>query len=173
MAQNCPALREKDGISSERRARLIDQLELQLAARQQLSRPLAVNLHNWLQEERTKLSRHTKAAKAINCMFEKDGRWQASTAFLDDGRICLTQDAAERALRGVAVGRKSWLLADSERGGERAAVESSLIVTAKMNDIDPRAGLADVLAQLPDIPVSHLLELLPWNLKARPIAKAE
>ena len=99
-------------------------------------------------------------------MFEKDGRWQAFTAFLDDGRICLTNNAAERALRGVALGRKSWLFAGSERGGQRAAAMYSLIITAKMNDIDPQAWLADVLARLPDMPVSRVHELLPWNWKA-------
>ena len=143
-----------------------------LAARQQLSRPLVDSLHDWLLAERAKLSRHNNVAKAINYMFEKEGRWQAFTAFLDDGRICLTNNAAERALRGVALGRKSWLFAGSERGGERAAAMYTLIVTAKMNDIDPQAWLADVLARLPDMPVSRIHELLPWNWKTRPIAKA-
>jgi len=105
-------------------------------------------------------------------MFEKDGRWQAFTAFLDDGRICLTNNAAERALRGVALGRKSWLFAGSERGGERAAAMYTLIVTAKMNDIDPQVWLADVLARLPDMPVSRIHELLPRNWKSRPLAEA-
>ena len=143
-----------------------------LAARQVLSRPLVNNLHDWLQEERAKLSRHNKVAKAINYMFEKDGRWKAFTAFLDDGRICLTNNAAERALRGIALGRKSWLFAGSERGGERAAAMYTLIVTAKMNDIDPQAWLADVLARLPDMPVSRIHELLPWNWKTRSLAQA-
>ena len=143
-----------------------------LAVRQVLSRPLVNNLHDWLQEERAKLSRHNKVAKAINYMFEKDGRWKAFTAFLDDGRICLTNNAAERALRGIALGRKSWLFAGSERGGERAAAMYTLIVTAKMNDIDPQAWLADVLARLPDMPVSRIHELLPWNWKTRPLAEA-
>ena len=141
--------------------------DARLAVRQELSRPLVDNLHDWLQEERAKLSRHNKVAKAINYMFEKEGRWQAFTAFLDDGRICLTNNAAERALRGVALGRKSWLFAGSERGGERAAAMYTLIVTAKMNGIDPQAWLADVLARLPDMPVSRVPELLPWNWKAR------
>jgi hypothetical protein len=105
-----------------------------------LSRPLVDRLHDWLSEERAKLSRHNKIAKAINYMFEKKGRWQAFTAFLDDGRICLTNNSAERALRGVAMGRKSWLFAGSERGGQRAAAMYTLIVTAKMNDIDPQHG---------------------------------
>ena len=146
--------------------------DARLVARQDLSRPLVDSLHDWLLAEREKLSRHNKVAKAINYMFEKDGRWQAFTAFLDDGRICLTNNAAERALRGVALGRKSWLFAGSERGGERAAAMCTLIVTAKMNDIDPQAWLADVLARLPDMPVSRIHELLPWNWKSRPLAEA-
>ena len=90
---------------------------------------------------------------------------QSFTRFLDDGRICLTNNAAERALRGIALGRKSWLFAGSDRGGERAAFMYSLIVTAKMNDIDPQAWLADVLARIAEHPASRLDELLPWNWK--------
>ena len=93
----------------------------------------------------------------------KSDRWDAFTAFLEDGRICLTNNAAERALRGIALGRKSWLFAGSERGGERAAFMYTLIVSCKTNDIDPQAWMADVLARLPDITVSRLPELLPWN----------
>ena len=92
-------------------------------------------------------------------------RWAAFTAFLRDGRICLTNNAAERALRGIALGRKSWLFAGSDRGGERAAAMYSLIVTAKLNDVDPRAWLADVLARIAGHPASRLHELLPWNWK--------
>ena len=85
---------------------------------------------------------------------------------MDDGRICLTNNAAERALRGIALGRKSWLFAGSERGGDRAAFMYTLIVTAKMNDVDPQAWMADVLARLPNIIVSRVHELLPWHWKA-------
>ena len=85
--------------------------------------------------------------------------------FLDDGRICLTNNAAERALRGIALGRKSWLFAGSDRGGDRAALMYSLIITAKLNDVDPQAWLADVLARIADTPQSRLHELLPWNWK--------
>lgn len=99
-------------------------------------------------------------------MFEKPGRWEAFTRFLDDRRICLTNNAAERALRGVALGRKAWLFAGSERGGDRAAFMYTLIVTAKLNDIDPQAWLADVLARMPNMPVSRLPELLPWTWAA-------
>ena len=119
--------------------------------RQELSRTLVDNLHDRLQEERSKPFRHNKVAKAINYMFEKKGRWQAFTAFLGDGRICLTNNAAKRALRGLALGRKSWLFAGSERSRDRAAAMYTLIVTAKMTDIDPQAWLADVLARPPDI----------------------
>ena len=108
----------------------------------------AGSLHDWLLAERAKLSRHNKVAKAINYMFEKEGRWQAFTAFLDDGRICLTNNAAERALRGVALGRKSWLFAGSERGGERAAAMYTLIVTAK----PPLNVLLNCFTIAPDLP---------------------
>ena len=92
-------------------------------------------------------------------------RWAASARFLDDGRICFSNNAAECALRGIALGRKIWLFAGSDRGGQRAAVMYSLIVTAKLNDIDPQAWLADVLARIADHPASRLDELLPWNWK--------
>ena len=84
--------------------------------RQRRSRPLVENLHNWFLAERARMSKHNPVAKAIAYMFEKDGRWDAFTRFLDDGRICLTNNAAERALRGVALGRKAWLFAGSQRG---------------------------------------------------------
>lgn len=146
--------------------------EVRHDARQQLVRPIVQDLHGWLRAERARMSKHNPVAKAINYMFEGDGRWEAFTGFLDDGRICLTNNAAERALRGVALGRKAWLFAGSPRGGERAAFMYSLIVTAKMNDVDPQAWLADVLARLPDIPVSRLPDLLPWNWKVQPMAQA-
>ncbi|MDX2484857.1 MAG: IS66 family transposase [Pseudodonghicola sp.] len=132
------------------------------AIRQRLSRPLVEALHDWLCAERDRMSKHNPVAKAINYMFTKD-RWTAFTRFLDDGRVCLTNNAAERALRGVALGRKSWLFVGSERGGDRAAFMYSLIVTAKMNDVDPQAWLADVLARLPGTTASRVPDLLPWN----------
>ena len=144
-----------------------------LAARQERCRPLVEDLRNWLLEERAKLSKHNGVAKAIDYFTTpKHGRWVAFTAFLDDGCICLTNNAAERALRGIAMGRKSWLFAGSERGGERAAFMYTLIVSAKMNDIDPQAWMADVLARLPSMPVRRVRELLPWNWKTQPLTKA-
>ncbi len=133
-----------------------------LAARRDLARPLVTGLHDWLASERGRMSRHAPVAKAIDYLLPGD-RWAAFTRFLDDGRICLTNNAAERSLRGVALGRKSWLFAGSGRGGDRAAFMYTLIVSAKMNGIDPQAWLADVLARLPDTKVSRVPELLPWN----------
>ena len=94
-------------------------------------------------------------------------RWPSFTRFLEDGRICLSNNAAERALRGLALGRKSWLFAGSERGAERAALMYTLIGTAKLNDVDPQAWLADVLTRIADHPVNRLDELLPWNWAAK------
>jgi hypothetical protein len=90
-------------------------------------------------------------------------RWPSFTRFLDDGRICLTNNAAERSLRGVAVRRKAWLFAGFDQGGERAAAMYSLITTAKLNDVDPRTWLADVIGRIADHPVRRLDELLPWK----------
>ena len=134
--------------------------DLRLAARQERSAPLVSALEAWMGEERRKLSRHSDVAGAIDYMLK---RWAAFTRFLDDGRICLTNNAAERALRGLALGRKAWLFAGSDRGGERAALLYGLIVTTKLNDVDPQAWLADVLARIAAHPISRLEELLPWN----------
>jgi transposase len=142
--------RSINGQSAERRR----------AVRQELSAPLVADLERWLRQQRPKLSRGNDVAKAMDYMLK---RWPAFTRFLDDGRICLSNNAAERALRGIALGRKSWLFAGSDRGGQRAAAIYSLIVTAKMNDVDPQAWLADVLARIAEHPARKLDELLPWN----------
>ncbi len=128
--------------------------------RQEIAAPLVVDLEQWLRSQRAALARHNPVAGAIDYML-KD--WAAFSRFLDDGRICLTNNAAERALRGVALGRKARLFAGSDRGGERAAFMYTLIGTAKLNDIDPQTWLADVLARIADIPQNRLHELLPWN----------
>ncbi|MHB1711835.1 MAG: IS66 family transposase [Acidimicrobiales bacterium] len=131
-----------------------------LAVRQQLCGPLVTELESWMRAERAKLSRHNDVAKAMDYMLN---RWPAFTRFLSDGRICLTNNAAERALRTLALGRKSWLFAGSDRGGERAAMMYSLITTAKMNDVDPQAWLADTLARIANHPAQRIGELMPWN----------
>jgi transposase len=137
--------------------------EQRRAARQELSAPLVADLERWLREQRAKLSRGNDLAKAIDYMLK---RWPAFTRFLDDGRMCLSNNAAERGLRGIALGRKSWLFAGSDRGGQRAASMYSLIVSAKMNDVDPQAWLADVLARIAEHPAHRIDELLPWNWAA-------
>ncbi len=128
--------------------------------RQASSAALVADLHRWLGEQRARLARGNDVARAIDYLLK---RWTAFTRFLDDGRICVSNNAAERALRGVALGRKSWLFCGSDRGGQRAAVMYSLIVTAKMNDVDPQAWIADVLARIAEHPVQRLGDLLPWN----------
>lgn len=130
------------------------------AVRQELSKPLVEGLQVYIREQRAKLSRGHDLARAIDYILK---RWPAFTLFLDDGRVCLSNNAAERALRGIALGRRSWMFCGSDRGGQRAAALYSLIVTAKMNDIDPQAWLADILARIATHPTHRLDELLPWN----------
>ncbi len=142
--------REINGLTADQR----------LERRRKESLPLADDLQAWLQTERAKLSRSSPVAEAIDYMLK---RWDGFTSFLDDGRICLTNNAAERALRGFALGRKSWLFAGSDRGADRAAFMATLIMTAKLNHIDPQAWLADVLARIADTPITRLEQLLPWN----------
>ena len=134
--------------------------EARLRVRQQRSRPLVIELETWLREQRASLSRNSDTTKAINYSLN---RWAAFTRFLDDGRLCMSNNAAERELRAVAMGRKNWTFAGSDEGGRRAAAIYTLIATAKLNDLDPQAWLADVLARLPDHPAKRIDELLPWN----------
>lgn len=133
--------------------------------RQEQSVPLLTDLEVWLRDERSRLSRSASVAKPIDYMLR---RWDRFAHFIDDGRVCLTNNAAERALRGFALGRKSWLFAGSERGAERAAAMTTMIMTAKLNDVDPLAWLADVLARIADTPHSRLHELLPWEWNSGP-----
>ena len=145
--------REINGLSADERK----------AARQNQSVPLLASLEAWMRNERAKLSRHNHVAKATDYILK---RWDAFSRFLEDGRICLSNNAAERAIRGLALGRKSWLFVGSDRGGERAAMMYSLIVTCKLNDVDPQAWLTDVLARIAEHPTHKLEELLPWQWKA-------
>lgn len=147
--------RSINGQSAERRR----------AVRQESSAPLVADLEIWLREQRAKLSRGNDLAKAMDYLLK---RWPSFTRFLEDGRICLSNNAAERAMRGVALGRRSWLFAGSDRGGQRAAAIYSLIVTAKLNDVDPQAWLADVLARIAGHPAHRIDELLPWNWQRQP-----
>ena len=150
--------RDINGLSAEERLRV----------RQEQSAPLLAALEAWLREEHSRLSRSASVAQPIDYMLK---RWDRFARFIEDGRVCLTNNAAERALRGFALGRKSWLFAGSERGADRAAAMTTLIMTAKLNDVDPQAWLADVLGQIADIPQGRLAELLPWNWR-RPDLRA-
>jgi hypothetical protein len=125
-----------------------------LRIRKEQSAPLLNALETWLREQRGRLSRSASVAEPIDYMLKRWNRF---------ARICLTYNAAERALRGFALGRKSWLFAGSDRGTDRAAVMATLIMTARLNDVDPQAWLADVLARINDHAIHKLDELLPWN----------
>jgi hypothetical protein len=149
------AVRRIDALFEIERSINGDSAERRRAVRQELSAALVADLEHWLRND---------LAKAMDYVLK---RWPAFTRFLGDGRVCLSNNAAERALRGIALGRKSWLFAGSDRGGQRAAAMYSLIVTAKMNDIDPQAWLADVLARIAEHPARDIDELLPWNWQPR------
>ena len=136
--------------------------DMRRAARQDRSKPLVASLEAYMRDQHHRLSPKNDVAKAIRYMLT---RWPSFTRFLDDGRICLSNNAAERALRRVAVGRRNWTFAGSDEGGRRAAAIYSLIETCKFNDVDPRAWLADVLAKLPDHPAQRVAELTPWAWK--------
>ncbi|MBC5799220.1 MAG: IS66 family transposase [Candidatus Eremiobacteraeota bacterium] len=140
-----------------------------LAVRRERLRPLVDDLQVWLIAQRAKLSPRSELAKAITYSLK---RWDALTRFLDDGRICMTNNAAERALRGVALGRANWTFAGSDRGAERAAAIYTLIATCKLNGVDPQAYLADVLARLPDHPARRIDDLMPWRWQPLIIARA-
>jgi len=161
------AVRRIDAIFAHEREINGHPADERLAYRRQHSAPLVSDLVAWMRTERPKLSRHAEVAKAIDYMLK---RWPAFTRFLEDGRICASNNAAERALRGVAVGRKAWLFCGSDRGGERAAAIYTLIGTAKLNGIDPQAWLADVLERIASHPARSLPELLPWNWRPQPSA---
>jgi transposase len=132
--------------------------------RQERSRLTVEALETWLRQQYGRLSPNSRVAKAITYSLN---RWHGLARFLDDGRLCMTNNAAERALRGIAVGRHNWTFAGSDAGGRRAAAIYSLIESAKLNDVHPQAWLTDLLTRLQDHPVKRIDELLPWNWKRR------
>jgi transposase len=140
-----------------------------VAIRRKEIAPLVDDLIEWMKRERARLSRHNDVAKAMDYMLKRVDGYRL---FLNDGRICVSNNAAERALRGIALGRKAWLFAGSDRGGERAAIMFTLIQSAKLNDVDPQAWLADVLARIADHRVTDLAALLPWSWRATRIDRA-
>jgi transposase len=157
------AVRRIDALFAIERAINGKPAEERLAVREERAKPLVLELEAWLRVQYERVSRKSDVGKAIAYALN---HWQALTRFLEDGRICMSNNAAERALRGIAVGRRNWTFAGSDRGGERAAAIYTLIETAKLNGVDPQAWLADVLARLPDYPAKRIHDLLPWNWKA-------
>jgi transposase len=146
------------GIEKEIRGRSPDDRK---GVRRARSRPLLDAMHAWLKTTMSKLSGKSELAKAIRYALE---RWAALLVFVDDGRIEMDNNAAERALRAVAVGRKNYLFAGSDAGGERAAAIYSLLGSAKLNGIDPESYMKAVLRRIADHPINRIAELLPWNL---------
>ena len=151
--------REINGLAPQQRVEM----------RTERSRPLVVALESWLCEQRARVSKNNDTGKAIDYSLK---RWAALTRFLDDGRLCMTNNAAERELRAIAVGRRNWTFAGSDEGGRRAAALYTLIATAKLNDLDPQAWLADVLTRMLDYPSKRIGDLLPWNWHAERRAAA-
>lgn len=141
-----------------------------LRVRRERSKALIDDLGGWLRAERKRLSSKSPLAKAMDYSLK---RWDAFTRFLDDGRICMSNNAAERAVRGIAVGRRNWTFCGSDAGGRRAAVTYTLIETCKLNGVDSRAWIAAVLARIANHPMSGIGELMPWRWKPAPSAQAQ
>jgi len=147
------------GVEKEIQGRLPEERR---EVRNTRSRPLLGSLKQWLEETLVKLSRKSDTANAVRYAL---GRWEALMRYCDDGHLEIDNNIAERALRAVALGRKNYLFAGSDRGGESAAAIYSLIGTAKLNGIDPESYLRNVLSRIADHPINRIEELLPWNLR--------
>ena len=128
--------------------------------RKEKTRPLIVALEPWLREKLALISQKTKLAEAIRYVLS---RWEGLTRFIDDGRIEIDSNVVERAIRPIALSRKNALFAGSDGGGEQWAIIASLIETCKLNNVDPQAYIADVLAKIVNgHPNSRIDDLMPW-----------
>jgi hypothetical protein len=145
-------------VEKEIRGRPPDQRQ---AVRQAKAKPLLDALRRWFETTLPKLSRKSETAAAIRYAL---ARWNALVRYADHGNIEIDNNAAERALRAVALGRKNYLFAGSDTGGERAASIYSVIGSAKLNHLDPEAYLREVLTRIADHPISRIGDLLPWNI---------
>ena len=135
--------------------------EIRKTIRQARAAPLLDSMRRWFDETLATLSRKSDTAAAIRYAL---ARWRALTRYADDGQLEIDNNAAERALRIVALGRKNYLFAGSNAGGERAAAIYSLLGTAKLNDLDPELYLHHVLDRIADHPICRINDLLPWNV---------
>jgi transposase len=131
------------------------------------SQPLLESLKQWLEETLVEISKKSDTAMAVRYAL---GRWEALMRYCDDGHLEIDNNAAERALRAVALGRKNYLFAGSDRVGESAAAIYRLIGTAKLNGIDPESYLRNILSRIADHPINCIEELLPWNVAAEATA---
>ena len=131
-----------------------------VAVRREQSAPVLAELRAFLDATLARISGKSDFAKAIRYA---TSRWTALTRYIDDGRLEMTNNAAERAIRPLTLGRKNYLFAGSDEGGRRAAIMYTLIETARFNDVDPEAWLADVIARIADHPINQIDDLLPWR----------
>ena len=138
--------------------------ELRQQRRSARAGPKLAALHAWFTATRAQLSKKSELAGAIHYALS---RWRALTRYCEDGRIEIDNNAAERSLRKVALGRKNYLFAGADSGGERAAAIYSLLGTAKLNGLDPEAYLRHVLTRIAEHPINRIEELLPWNVAAQ------
>ena len=150
---------------------LIEKLKLQLSgmARHRFgssskARPVFDDLISWLQSELPKISGKSDLAKAIRYVLTRLPRLEV---YLSNGHLEIDNNAAERGMRGLAIGRKNWLFAGSEGGGHAAAIAYTLIETARLNDVDPQAWLTHILSRIADHPINRVADLAAWNFPDR------